>query len=64
MRVPKAYYSAEIAAIKLNHYHGLEEKYQRHFLGLEYSCLGRGSQRYIAHLYKCSRHRIQRGYTE
>jgi hypothetical protein len=58
------YYNAETAAVKLKYYQGLEEKSQRHFLCQEYRCLGKGSQRYLAMLYKCSRNRITRGCVE
>jgi hypothetical protein len=64
MRVKAAYYNAETAAVKLKYYQGLEEKYQRHFLCQEYGSLGKGSQRYLAALYKCSRNRITRGCAE
>jgi hypothetical protein len=64
MAVKADYYSPEVSAVKLKYYQGLEEKQQRYFLCQEYRCLGKGSQRYLAMLYKCSRNRITRGCVE
>jgi hypothetical protein len=64
MEVKTAYYSPEVSEVKLKYYESLEEKQQRYFLCQEYRCLGKGSQRYVAMLYKCSRNRITRGCVE
>jgi len=50
--------------LKLKYYKSLPEKARRHYLGLEYSHLGRGSQRYLAKIFSCSRHTIRSGYQE
>ena len=60
----KFYYTEEEFSSKLKHYRSLPEKARRHFLALEYSNLGRGSQRYIASVYKCSRDTIIKGSRE
>lgn len=64
MRVKEDYNNAEFAAHQLHYYLGLSEKNQRHFLGMEYLRLGRGSQRYLALIFNCSRNRIARGLSE
>lgn len=42
----------------------LSEKQMRHFLGQEYLELGKGSQRYIAEVFGCSRQTIKKGAME
>lgn len=43
---------------------GLPEKARRHFLALQYKQLGKGSQRYLAELFNCSRITITTGVQE
>jgi hypothetical protein len=64
MRVKINYYSAAAALAKVRYYQSLSEKQQRHFLGMEYISLGRGSKLYLSKMYKCSRSRIDLGYEE
>ncbi len=42
----------------------LSEKARRHFLALQYRQLGKGSQRYIAKIFGCSRITITKGLRE
>ena len=56
-----SYYEPEELEAKLHYYNSLPEKARRHFLALEYKSLGKGSQRYIAKAYGCSRHTIIKG---
>jgi len=49
---------------KLTYYNNLPEKARRHFLALEYTRLGRGSQRYLAEVFSCSRCTIIKGSRE
>ena len=60
----KRYYSQEIMELKKKYYKGIPEKQRRHFLGLEYLELGKGSQRYLSEVFKCSRDTIIRGKKE
>jgi len=55
------YYSVSELSKKLKYYKGLPEKARRHFLALEYESLGKGSQRYIAQVFSCSRDTIIKG---
>lgn len=57
----KVYHTDDELSSKLKHYKSLPEKARRHFLALEYLNLGRGSQRYIASIYNCSRDTIIKG---
>lgn len=57
-------YSAEELSLKLKYYNSLPEKARRHFLGIEYSHLGEGSQRYLSQVFKASRHTIRTGFKE
>lgn len=60
----KSYYNLEELELKRCYYKSLPEKARRHFLGLEYKNLGRGSQRYLSAIYQCSRHTIIKGVRE
>mgnify|MGYP006992433860 CR=1 FL=1 len=64
MRVKINYYTLVVEAAKVRYYQGLSEKQQRHFWGIEYIMLGRGSKLYLSKLYQCSRNRITLGYKE
>lgn len=64
MRRKIEYYTAATTSAKVHYYQGLSEKHQRHFLGLEYLILGRGSKLYLSKVYKCSRSRIALGHAE
>lgn len=57
----KEYYTELEIEQKVKYYKSLREKARRHFLALEYSSLGRGSQRYIALIYGCARDTIIKG---
>lgn len=57
-------YSSEELALKLAFYCELSEKKRRHFLAIEYKSLGRGSQRYLAEVFSCSRITITKGCRE
>ena len=50
--------------ILLKHVGSLSEKARRHFLAIQYKRLGRGSQRYIAKIFGCSRITITKGLSE
>lgn len=54
------YTEAELSN-KLKYYKSLPEKVRRHFLALEYQHLGKGSQRYVAQVFGCSRSTIIKG---
>lgn len=58
------YYSDEELSLKLAFYKRLPEKQRRHFLATEYTSLGRGSQRYLAKVFGCSRITITKGCIE
>lgn len=60
----KEYYSQSEKENHLAYYENLTEKQRRHFLGKEYKYLGRGSQRYLAKTFKCSRQTIINGVKE
>lgn len=64
MRPKINYYTLAVELAKVRYYQGLSEKQQRHFLGMEYIMLGRGSKLYLSKLYQCSRNRIALGYEE
>jgi hypothetical protein len=64
MRPKINYYTLAVELAKVRYYQGLSEKQQRHFLGMEYIMLGRGSKLYLSKLYQCSRNRITLGYVE
>lgn len=49
---------------KVKYYKSLPEKARRHFLGLEYDSLGKGSQVYISKIYGCARDTIIKGAKE
>lgn len=57
-------YSPEELLLKVKYYKSLPEKARRHYLGIEYSHLGSGSQRYLSKVFNTSRHTIRRGYKE
>ncbi len=57
-------YTEEELPNKLLYYKSLPEKARRHFLALEYERLGRGSQRYLSEVFKCSRNTITKGTRE
>ena len=57
-------YTDEELVLKLAYYEALPEKARRHFLALQYAALGRGSQRYLASVFKCSRATITKGTRE
>lgn len=58
------YYTDELLAIKKSYYEHLPEKQARHFLAQEYLDLGKGSQRYLAEVFNCSRQTIRKGLNE
>lgn len=58
------YYNEEVVIQKKNYYNSLPEKAKRHFLGQEYLHLSKGSQRYLAEIFGCSRHTIRKGAAE
>lgn len=60
----KVYYTEEEILRKVKYYRSLPEKARRHFLGLEYGSLGKGSQVYISKVYGCARDTIIRGVKE
>jgi hypothetical protein len=60
----KEYYSESEKRKHIEYYKNLSEKQRRHFLGMEYKSLGRGSQRYLAEVFKCSRQTIINGVKE
>jgi len=60
----KNYYTAEEQLNKLKYYKSLPEKARRHFLGLEYNSLGKGSQVYISKVFGCARDTIIKGVKE
>lgn len=60
----KAYYTIDFLEKQLKYYGSLPEKQRRHFLGLEYERLGKGSQRYISRVFKCDRRTITTGLKE
>lgn len=60
----KTYYNESEISTKLKYYKSLPEKSRRHFLAVEYSTLGRGSQVYISNLYGCARDTIIKGVKE
>lgn len=57
-------YSAEELTYLRAFIDGLGEKERRHFLALQYKRLGKGSQRYLAEVFSCSRITITRGCRE
>lgn len=57
-RTKKSYYDEDFKRKQLFYYAGLPEKHQRHFLGMEYERLGKGSRTYLSEVYKCGRKRI------
>lgn len=57
-------YDPEELAHLLSYSQGLREKERRHFLALQYKRLGRGSQRYLAEVFSCSRITITHGCRE
>jgi hypothetical protein len=60
----KEYYAVDFLEKQLNYYASLPEKQRRHFLGMEYERLGKGSQRYISRVFKCDRKTITTGLKE
>lgn len=63
-RIKFSNYSEEERAVQIQHYESLSEREQRYFLGFEYKRLGVGSQRYLSSIFRCSRHRIRKGFLE
>lgn len=57
-------YTQEEISLLLKHKENLSEKARRHFLAIQYKQLGRGSQRYIAEIFGCSRITITKGLRE
>lgn len=65
MRKPqKMTYTEEQEKELLAYSQQLAEKARRHFLAMEYKRLGRGSQSYLAKVFRCSRCTITRGVSE
>jgi hypothetical protein len=60
----KKIYSEQEILNKVKYYKSLPEKARRHFLGLEYGSLGKGSQVYISEVYGCARDTIIKGVQE
>jgi hypothetical protein len=60
----KTYYDQDFLEKQLNYYKNLPEKQRRHFLGMEYERLGKGSQRYLSRVFKCDRRTITKGLLE
>lgn len=60
----KEYYTIDFLEKQLKYYASLPEKQRRHFLGMEYERLGKGSQRYISRVFKCDRKTITTGLKE
>ena len=60
----RTYYTESEKSNKLKYYKKLPEKSRRHFLGLEYIGLGRGSQVYLSKVYGCARDTIIKGVKE
>lgn len=60
----KEYYTNDFLEKQLKYYASLPEKQRRHFLGMEYERLGKGSQRYISRVFKCDRKTITTGLKE
>jgi hypothetical protein len=60
----KEYYARDFLEKQLKYYSSLPEKQRRHFLGMEYERLGKGSQRYISRVFKCDRKTITTGLKE
>ena len=58
MKNSQEFYGPEELAAKAKHYQGLPEKHKRYFLATEYLSLGKGSQRYLARVFNCSRQPI------
>lgn len=58
MKHSQDFYSPETLEAKVKYYQSLPEKQRRHFLAMEYLSLGKGSQRYLARVFKCSRQPI------
>ena len=54
-------YETEELSSKIVYYKSLSEKGRRLFLAQEYKSLGRGSQRYMAEVFGCSRITITKG---
>ncbi|MFT6963370.1 MAG: hypothetical protein ACJAWV_003107 [Flammeovirgaceae bacterium] len=63
-RLFKDFYTPELLPFKQKFYSALGEKERRHFLAQEYLFLGKGSQRYLARVFECSRKTIQKGVKE
>lgn len=58
------YYTSDFKSKQQRYYSSLSEKQARHFLGMEYYRLGKGSQRYLSEVFGCSRERIREGLSE
>jgi len=58
------HYKTEELPLLLKYSQSLSEKAYRHFLAIQYVRLGRGSQRYIAKIFKCGRKTITKGFKE
>ena len=54
----KDYYASDFLEKQLKYYASLPEKQRRHFLGMEYERLGKGSQRYLSRVFKYDRKTI------
>ena len=57
-------YEEQEQILKLEYYKNLPEKNRRHFLAIEYECLGIGSQRYLASIFGCCRKTLIKGCKE
>jgi hypothetical protein len=64
MSIKKSYYTDSTLEFQLQYFGNLPEKQRRYFLAYEYLKLGRGSQRYLAKTFGCSRQTIVNGLKE
>ena len=58
------YYTQEQLSTFTKYADSLPEKARRHFLAVQYQQLGKGSQRYLADVFSCSRITITKGVRE
>jgi len=58
------FYDETTVEYQLKYFQTLSEKQRRHFLAFEYLKLGKGSQRYLAEIFGCSRQTIVDGVKE
>ncbi len=58
------FYDDSTLEYQLQYFKTLSEKQRRHFLAFEYLKLGKGSQRYLADVFKCARQIIVDGVKE